>query len=74
MTALIRPHSRTIIREDQPQPVTDALKGRVVERLLRVGPQLLIRCADGTEVRLSWRDERGRAQGTPYLDNVGCWR
>lgn len=70
----MRPHTRTIIREDRPQPVTDVLKGRVIERLLSVDTQLLIRCTDGTEVRLSWRDERGRAQGTPYLDEVGRWR
>lgn len=74
MTALVRPHSRTIIREDLPQPVTDVLKGRVIERLLRVDAQLLIRCTDGTEVRLSWRNEHGRAQGTPYLDDVGSWK
>lgn len=66
--------SNVVVREGKPQPITAQLKGKRIERLIATDAQLLIRCTDGTEVRVSWRDERGRMQGTPYLDDVRRWK
>ncbi|MBA3563077.1 MAG: hypothetical protein H0W33_03530 [Gammaproteobacteria bacterium] len=66
--------SNVIVREGRPQPVSAQLRGKQIERLLSTPAQLLIRCTDGTEVRMSWRDEHGAMIGTPCLDDVRSWR
>ena len=66
--------SNVIVTEGKPQPMTDMLKGRTIERVLRTSNQLLIRCADGFEVRVSWRDDLGRMVGTPIVDEVRQWK
>lgn len=74
MSQVGAPRSHVIVREGKPQPLTDQLRGRVVDRLLSTADCLLIRCTDGTEVRISWRDETGRLAGIPYLEEVRRWR
>lgn len=66
--------SHVIVSEGKPQPISDTLRGRPVERLVATGKQLLIRTTDGMEVRISWRDRLGRMQGTPILDDVRRWK
>lgn len=66
--------SHVIVREGKPAPISDVLRGRTVDRLLATSSQLLIRCTDGCEVRISWRNEAGHMQGTPYLDDVRRWK
>lgn len=66
--------SNVIVREGKSAPISEQLKGRKLERLLSTSEQLLIRCTDGTEVRVSWRDGQGRMVGTPYLDDVRRWK
>jgi hypothetical protein len=66
--------SHVIVAEGKPAPISDHLRGRTVERLLSTKEQLLIRCTDGTEVRVSWRDLSGRMIGTPFLDDVRRWK
>jgi len=65
---------RVFIREGRPAPISDQLKGKSIERLLSTETQLLIRCTDGTEVRISWRNEQGLMVGVPYLDDVGRFK
>lgn len=66
------PRRSTFIREGAPQPITDLLKGKTVERFLTTGTHLLIRFTDRTEARISWREWGGRATiGKPQLDEMG---
>lgn len=72
--ALRLSESHVLIREGKPAPLTDALHGRKIERCISTAGQLLIRCTDGTEVRVSWRNEKGQISGAPMLDDVRRWK
>jgi len=65
--------SHVIVAEGKPAPISDQLAGRKIARLLSTADCLLIRCTDGTEVRIGWRDDSGRRQGRPYLEDVRRW-
>lgn len=66
------PRRATFIREGLPEPITDMLKGKTVERVLTTGQHLLIRFTDRTEARITWRDLRGDVLwGKPQLDEFG---
>ena len=66
--------SNVIVRDGKPGPLSDVLRGRVIQRVLTTQEQLLIRTEDGAELRVSWRDEKGRMIGTPVLDDVRRWK
>lgn len=66
--------SHLIVTEGKPAPISDQLKGRTVERVLSTAGQLLVQCTDGYEVRIAWRDLKGRVTGAPMLDDVRRWK
>ena len=66
--------SRVVVNESKPQPLSDLIRGKAVQRMLTTHEQLLIRFTDGTEIRMSWRDDNGRMVGTPFLDDVRRWK
>lgn len=66
--------SNVLIRQGRQATISEQLKGRTIEGLLATGQQLLIRTTDGHEVRISWRDDAGRMQGVPLLDDVKRWK
>lgn len=54
--------------------IGDALVGRRVSQVLRNASHLIIRCDDGVELRVAWRDERGRSSnGVPMLEEITRW-
>lgn len=63
----------TIVAEGKPAPLTDATRGKVVDRVLLVGGQMIWRFTDGTEVRVSSRDDLGHMVGVPVIDEIGKW-
>lgn len=71
----IRPaRSNVLVSVGKPQPITDVIRGKTVERVLKTAEQMLLRFTDGTEVRVGWFDETGRVPGVPMIDDVRRWK
>ena len=68
--------SRVLVTGTQRGPIGEALHGKVIDNALTLHDGgLLIRCTDGTEVKIIWQDPEGvKVTGKALLQEVRRWR